>query len=119
MPVHRILVQRVFFATWSTLGLELVISSKDESEPSADAEVIAVGTKAFDGFSGPVTPGMAQSEVQAVLGLSPDAVDSTHFYPSGVGMVYSMDDTVMQITVFPAYNIRVEPPEMLPAVGAL
>ena len=114
-PDAVIAYQRVFFATWYSLGLELVIASSDDAEPSLDSVVISVGTKAFDGFSGPVVPGMDRAEVQAVLGTSPEPVDATHFYPRGAGVVYGLDDTVMQITVFPAYSTRSEPPEMLAA----
>ncbi len=112
-PDSLIAYRRTFFATWTDLGVELVVTSSDDLTPSADAEVIALGTKAFDGFSGPVLPGMTMQEVETAIGVSPDPVDLTHFYPSGIGVVYAGNETVMQITIFPAFTIRTEPPEMV------
>ncbi len=112
-PDALISYRRVFFATWAAHGLELVLTSSDDLAPSPDAEVIAVGTKAFDGFSGAVLPGMTRAEVETTIGISPDPVDLVHFYPLGLSVVYAGDDTVMQVTVFPAYTIRAEPPDMM------
>ena len=111
-PDAMVAYKRVFFATWVGLGLELVVTSVDDAAPSADAEVVAVGTKAFDGFYGPVTPGMSQDEVIAALGESPEPVDTKHFYPAGGCVIYGGDASVIQVTVFPAYSTRSEPPEM-------
>ncbi len=46
--------------------------------------------------------------------LLPEADRVSHNYdPVGHRLVYAGDDTVMQVTVFPAYTIRAEPPDMM------
>ena len=113
-PDNLVEYNRVFFATWIELGVEVVIASKTD-QPQAESIVISVGTRLQTGFSGPVVPGMTRMQADAVLGPCEDVIDDQHCYhPAGVYLGYS-DGIIKTIAIHRPYTQRSMPPEMLPS----
>ena len=113
-PDNLVEYNRVFFATWMRLGVEVVIASKHD-EPQPESIVISVGTRLPTGFSGPVVPGMTRLQADAVLGPCEDVIDDQHCYhPAGVYLGYS-DGIIKTIAIHPPFTPRAMPPEMLPS----
>ena len=109
---------RLFLATWLELGVEIVVGSGQDEAPEEDSIVASVGTRLPDGFHGVVFPGMSRAAADEALGPCGDVIDDEHcFHSAGVYLMYSDDGLIERVAVHPAYTLRPEPPEMLPARG--
>ena len=117
-PDSVIEYNRVFFATWFNLGVEVVMGSTFDEGLTNDSLIVSVGTRLPDGFSGIVVPGMSREEADEALGTCFDVIDNTHCYHSeGVYLGYNDESLIKTVAIHPAYELRLEPPEMEPAVG--
>ena len=116
-PDNLIEYNRVYFATWIQLGVEVVIASEGD-QPEPESLVISVGTRLPTGFDGPVVPGMSKEDADDVLGPCEHVIDEQHCYhPAGVYLGYS-DGMVKTIAIHRPYTQRIEPPAMQPSLAS-
>ncbi len=117
-PDDVTIYNRIFFATWDALGVEVVMGSALDDALEEGSLVVSVGTVRDEGFSGVVVPGMTRAEADSLLGECPDVIDDKHCYhPVGVYLGYDRDGIIDTVAVHPAFTLRPEPPEMVPALG--
>jgi len=109
---------RIFFATWLELGVEVVVGSSRDDAPEPESEIVSVGTRLPDGFTGIVIPGMSRADADEALGPCLDVIDEAHCYHSaGVYLGYDAEGIIKIVAVHPAYTARPEPPELELALG--
>lgn len=106
---------RIGFARYPELGLEIVVTSPDDTL-NDEAIVIGVGASEGAGVHGPATPGALRADVEAVLGPAPDVVEDIAYYPEGISVEYD-GDRVLRVGVIGPYERRPEVPEMVEAGG--
>lgn len=110
-PEGAFVNQRVGFARYPALGLEVVLTSPDADAVVDDALVVGVGVSEGADVHGPVLPGDARAEVEAALGPAPATAESLAYYPEGLSVEYD-GDRVLRVGVVPPWESRPDVPEM-------
>ncbi len=109
----------VVFASYPSLGLEIVFASTAPAALTDDARVLSVGalnaTPAGIPFVGIAAPGERRDVIEQRLGKGENTGD-TVFYSAGLGIRYASADAAdavaKTVSVFPAYRIQTRVPEM-------
>lgn len=110
---------RVAIGGYPERGLDIILTSPQNTELTPDAIVIAVGATA-EGFVGFPRPGLTREEVESSMGKAPIVVDTIEFYEAGVSVKYRTStegDVVKAVGVYPAFTHIPTPPEMQAAGG--
>jgi len=118
-PTGPAAFDRIGFASYPELGIELVLASSDIASITDDALVIAIGARAVDGADrvGAVLPGSSRDQLIAALGEPHETIGPIDYYAEGVAVEYDDAGVAQVVAVYPVYDVAVAPPPMQSATG--
>lgn len=91
--------QRLGFARYPQLGLELVLATPFLGAPAGNARVISVGVRGANGWLGAPRPGDERARIEEVLGPA-TAVGARSLYCAGASVEYDADGRVSALAIF-------------------
>lgn len=105
--------QRLAFARYPALGLELVLTSPVPDAVTPDSRVIAIGVRGPGEWQGVPRPGDRRSDVERALGV-PDRVGPRDYFVKGAAVEYASPDAeeAVAVAVFAAWTDAPTPPPM-------
>jgi len=109
---------RIFFATYESLGLNVILASPDSDVATDSAQVLAVGLIGQNSYSSRFNIGSTRAEVVAALGEPADSASRILYWPQGVSVEFDDGALAKAIGVFPTYKPESTPEEMGPAKTA-
>jgi hypothetical protein len=112
---NAIVDARIAIGGYPDRGLDLILTSPEDSALVPDAIVIAVGAKT-DAVAGFPKPGLTRSEIESTLGKASIKAGPIDYYTSGVSVKYGGDDVAKAVGVFAPFTRAPSPPKMQPAM---
>ncbi len=102
--------QRLGFARYPALGLELVLTTPTADAVTPDSRVIAIGARGPGDWRGTPRPGDRREDVVRALG-TPDRVGERDFFAKGAAVQYASPDAsdAIAIAVFASWTERPTP----------
>jgi len=115
-PEKSFSFNRLVTYQYTTLGMEVMLTSSDANAASIDARVVALGTLSGTKVEGEVWTGMTMDELEALYG-APYIQEGKIAYFTDIGLGAKCDDEgrVILFTVWPGYDSQPQPPEMIQA----
>jgi hypothetical protein len=102
--------QRLGFARYPSLGLELVLATPMADAVTPDSRVIAIGARGPGDWRGTPRPGDRREDVVRALG-TPDRVGERDFFAKGAAVQYASPDAsdAIAVAVFASWTERPTP----------